>query len=1392
MHFHSRYRIAFLLSLFLIGGNSLVAQVQTPRYNTPIGTNVKGYYEYLPQGYETGTETYPLIVCLHGKGALGNGDAATMPSVLSGGVTHIIDIGKFPVSFTVNGTTHKFIVISPQFVAWQAPQDVDAVIKYAIAHYRVNVKRIYLTGLSMGGGGVWDYAGYNSIASNSLAAIVPVCGSSYPEPEKGRVMAAANLPVWATHNTGDDVVYVYKTNGYIDYINQAPAPVPAAKKTLFNVHGHDAWTTTYSPAYKENGLNIYEWMLQYQRGTLTAGSNSPVCPDSVLQLSASVVTGAAYSWTGPNGFTSTLREPVITPVTAGVAGTYTVTLTKGDSTATAITTVAITTPGTFYRDGDQDGYGTASLTIFSCRPPRGYVTRTGDCNDNNKDVYTGAPELCADGLDNNCNGQIDENIIVNRYYRDSDNDGWGNAGVYKDSCAQPLGFVNNNTDCDDGNPALFPGAIEIRDGVDNNCNGKVDDNAMAGVKVNLFGGTNAYAAADWNNWNVTTSLASGTLKYADGSVSTVAATLSSNYGVTDNGTTYGSGMAPAEVLRYSTTSNTTRTLTISGLSAGRTYNLELYATRNANSGYTTLFTIGAVSVSISTYKNLTNKASYTNVVPDASGKVVVSISNASAYSYLAGFMLTENSLPPASPLDAILMDAEKQTEVLLAEVAKGQAADPSMVSPYSLENTNLKMVPASNWTSGFFPGVLWNLYAYTGKSLWRDRAESGTAKLEQEKYDAGSHDIGFKIYTSFGAGYRLTNDPAYRDVIIQSAKTLATRFNATVGCIRSWDWNTSVWQYPVIIDNMMNLELLFAATRFTGDSSYYKIAVSHADATLKNHYRLDHSSYHVVDYDPLTGAVRKRMTFQGYSDASAWARGQAWGLYGFAMCYRESKNGAYLAQAEKIADYLLKHFKTPADKVPYWDFDVPGIPNEPRDASAAAIIASALYELLRFSPANAASYRLAADNILKSLTDHYRSAVGQNKGFILLHSTGSKPSNSEVDQPLVYADYYYLEALLRKRDVTVEMGSPVNLFPAANAGPDQAITLPVSSVTAKGSGTDADGTIASYSWCKISGPDQFTISSPAAATPVISNLSVGTYAFRLTVTDNSGAIASDDMVVVVKSAVVTTTTKSIKVNLFGGTNPYNNAEWNNWNVKKTLQSGTLKYANGSVSTINTSITKSTIADNGSTYGGTMAPPEVLRHTSQASVGRTLTISGLSTALTYSLELYASRAGTGNSTVFTVNGSGVTINTDNNKSTKATFSGLKANASGQLVISITNLNTYNYLNGFILTETAGTTAATALTGATDTMGEVSGLRELQVQAYPNPSRHYFTLQIRSSSKGTVQLRLIDAIGRLVEVRQGITSNATLTIGHSYRPGVFYAELVQDGKRVILKLVKGSRN
>ncbi|MFK5971810.1 MAG: glycoside hydrolase family 88 protein [Flavobacteriaceae bacterium] len=320
---------------------------------------------------------------------------------------------------------------------------------------------------------------------------------------------------------------------------------------------------------------------------------------------------------------------------------------------------------------------------------------------------------------------------------------------------------------------------------------------------------------------------------------------------------------------------------------------------------------------------------------------------------------------------------------------------------------------SKDWTSGFFPGSLWLLYQLTENKEYMEKAIEWTAFMEKEKYNDKSHDTGFMIYCSFGSGLKAIEKKEYQSVIIEAARSLSKRFNNNVGSILSWDFGKDLWQFPVIIDNMMNLELLFEATKISGDSMYHQLAVQHANTTLKNHFRVDNSTHHVVDYDTLHGTVRNKMTHQGFNDESSWARGQAWAIYGFTMTYRYTKDSLYLAQAEATAAYYLEHKNLPEDGIPYWDFKDPDIPNAPRDVSASAIVASAFFELYAYTENK--KYVVYSQKVLKSLKSEKYILENIEAPFILDSSTGNWPANDEIDGPIVYGDYYFLEAMLREK-----------------------------------------------------------------------------------------------------------------------------------------------------------------------------------------------------------------------------------------------------------------------------------------------------------------------------------------------------------------------------------------
>jgi rhamnogalacturonyl hydrolase YesR len=347
-----------------------------------------------------------------------------------------------------------------------------------------------------------------------------------------------------------------------------------------------------------------------------------------------------------------------------------------------------------------------------------------------------------------------------------------------------------------------------------------------------------------------------------------------------------------------------------------------------------------------------------------------------------------------------------------------------VLNPKTIINGKIRYIAPQEWTSGFFPGSMWYLFELTGDPKWRELGIKYTEALDTVKHLTWHHDVGFMIGCSYGNGLRLSGNIDYKDVIVHAARSLSTRFRPVAGIIQSWNvdrgWQSERgWECPVIIDNMMNLELLFDATKYTGDSSFYHIAVTHADNTIKHQFRPDYGTWHVIDFSLTDGSVRNKHTAQGYAHESTWARGQAWAIYGYVVTYRETGDQKYLEQAEKAFDFVANHPNLPEDGIPYWDFNAPGIPDALRDASSAAIMASALYELSKYSKPE--YYKKWADKMMTSLASPaYRANLGENGNFILKHSVGSIPHNAEVDVPLNYADYYFLEALKRKRDLEME------------------------------------------------------------------------------------------------------------------------------------------------------------------------------------------------------------------------------------------------------------------------------------------------------------------------------------------------------------------------------------
>ena len=379
--------------------------------------------------------------------------------------------------------------------------------------------------------------------------------------------------------------------------------------------------------------------------------------------------------------------------------------------------------------------------------------------------------------------------------------------------------------------------------------------------------------------------------------------------------------------------------------------------------------------------------------------------------FAAGLLVAAACARPASLADEALDYCVKKVACVQERLGADYGESPRNIAPGDCR-WNLTPVCQENWTMGFWPGILWYAYEASGDAALETAARGYTEALDfiarQPAYD---HDIGFIMFPSFGNGFRLTGDPAYKEAVLATAERLAALFNPAVGTILSWPREVpNFGGHNTIMDNMLNLETLLWAAENGGDPAWKDIAITHADTTMRYNFRPDGTSYHVAVYDAETGAHQYSCTHQGYADDSMWARGQAWGIYGYTMVYRFTREPRFLEFAQKIADVYLA--RLPEDKVPYWDFCDPEIPNASKDASAAAVVASALLELSTYTDGK---YRADAEAMLRSLYENYRAPEGCDS--FLLHSTGHHPAGKEIDYSIVYADYYFIEALLRLKNL---------------------------------------------------------------------------------------------------------------------------------------------------------------------------------------------------------------------------------------------------------------------------------------------------------------------------------------------------------------------------------------
>jgi hypothetical protein len=1526
MKFFYRTRVLLLSLLFVSAGSvsKSFSQTFTARFDS-ITVNSRAFYEYLPIGYNPAdSTTYPTIITLHGQGDLGVGNPTTLPLLLRSGIPNTISIGQFPATFTVNGQTSSFIVISPQFIYFPTPLDVDNVINYAIRHYRVDTRRIYVTGLSLGGGATWEYAGNQPAYANKIAAIVPVCGYSTPDNGRARIIAGANLPVWATHNDQDPAVPVTNTTTYVAEINAPPTPNPPAIETIFHNNIHDAWTATYTPTFKMNNLNIYQWMLQYSRPNAMKGGGGPIANA---------------------GTTQTITLPASTVFLNGAGTDVTGTITNYEWTQIGGTAATINSP--MSSQTEISGMTTAGTRVFQLK-----VT------DNKGASATNSVSVIVNGVGGNqlpvVNAGVAENVnqpasTTTLFGTSFDPDGtivsntWTNlSGPVTPVIVTPASDTTNITGL------TATGVYTFRlTSVDNNGGTSSADVVVTVVpatgtarviNVNIYGSA-TYANSAWNNWNTVSSLKSGPLKYSDGIVSNISSALSAQTSYADNGANYPVTMCPQVVGRDASYSTSARADTLKGLDNSKLYDIQLYASRG-NIGQTTRFTVNGTNVDIATSNNFTNIATFPNIAPK-SGIIIIGLTPLATYNYLNGFTITEKTVinanqPPTANAGANQSIVSPASTVTLT--GSGSDADGTVTS-YAWAQTGgtagIAAVISSPGTASTGITGLTGVGTYIFQLTVTDnQGATGAATVtitvngvnQPPKANAGANQsiatpISSVTLTGSGAdvdgtiaayAWVQTGGPAAMISTPANASTTVTGLTAagvysfqltvtdnsgatgvagmtvtlanniippgitsnkpqtisgstvsltstpsTLGfAIKSTQWS----KFSVPGQGMMRLTVVGSSTSAgTGasvpDSAYVNMlsAYYRSQGIIDTIYNLAVGGTWVGDIDITTalnyGApvllvnypsnnfnasnrAQSIAKFQEIKD-SCDRRGvqfyttgtQPRGVSNYDSADRANlvilNDSLRIRFGDRFIDFLTPVLNTTDNSIKqeYSHGDDIHVNNAGHAAFFQLVRAANIFQHVFSSPSvisapNAASVSvtglgqgvnqfqvsiidgrgLAANAVAKvtvstvvnqpptanagsaqvislpattaTLTGAGTDADGTIAGFAWVQTGGTAGVAATIVSPglaktningMTAAGTYIFQLTVTDNQgatgmsmVTITVNpAPANQPPVANAGSPQTITLPATTATLGGSGTDADGTIAGYAWTQVGGTSGVTatIDTPTLASTMVSGLTTaGTYVFHLTVTDNQGATDTSDVTITVNNATATTT-RVINVNMYG-TASYNNAAWNNWNVVSSLTSPVFKYSDGTASTINSVLSAQTsYSDNGPNYAVTMCPQVVGRDASYSTSLRRDTLKGLDNGKLYDIQLYASRSHAGQTTRFTVQGVNVDILTDGNFTNIASFTNVVP-SNGMIVITLTPLATYDYLNGFTVIEKTAvqTTGGQNITGtilAAPLTTTDPGDQPLEVN--PNPVNGQFVLQVNSPAMGKMKVQVINMSG-----------------------------------------------
>ncbi|MBC7867499.1 MAG: T9SS type A sorting domain-containing protein [Gloeobacteraceae cyanobacterium ES-bin-316] len=1436
---HKKILLWVILSLFT---GILFCQTQTPRYFSQAITNSnsKGFYQYLPADYSTSGKNYPLIVWIHGAGQTGQGNTTDLPKVLLFGLPNVISRGIFPSSFAVGDSNYSFIVVSPQFMSWPSGGNVTGILNYVVNNYRVDPDRIYLMGMSAGGGAVWENASSSVTNSNRLAAIIPFCGTLTPTQTLANRIAASNLPVWALHNTNDGTVPVSNSRNWKTFINNyIPTPNPLVTLTEFPivsgdpVIAHDCWTNTTVPTYRVNGKNLYEWLLGFKKRTVTlnippvafAGDDAAVIVPDNLSLSGAGSsdpdgTIVSYRWrkiSGPAAYSftdSTIVNPVVRNLTTGV---YSFELTVTDNLN------AVSRDTMFAYVSTLTVSGSERRILIDVGPPAsvGAITPSptnGNIWNNMTDARSGVRVSNAKTTDN-ANTTIGLNVI-NRIDGTSNTAGNGMnggnttpaVGIYPTSATRDFAYAH---------PSATNGRWKIF-GLDADklyiikfWGSKSGETSGRDIEIKRSDEAvwKTYGAASNTNFSNAAFFNVTGKTEIDFDIRTKSASSFGYINVVDISWNV-TGVNQAPISQAGSNINISLPVdsaVLNGCSSSDPENAVLRFKWRKISGPGSAIIVSDTLCNTKIKNLLTGSHTFELMVTDTGGlshkdTVAVSVSVAISFawpvlpppicpqSYHVVILGSSTAVGTgASPLDSSwsnklrLYGLQQNTQNIVTNLALGG------FSTYQVCPTGF--IPGANRP---FPDVTKNITAALALNPdaiiinlpSNDAAAAFTIQETQDNLNrivAAADLQGVPVWVTTSQprnglpASQVNSLFLLRDWVNQRFGNKAidfwTDFANTDGTV-----NTVYSAGDGVHLNNYGHHIAFS--RVLNEKIWDSICLRRI--SLPNMFPVANAGIDVILQSPADSIL---LNASGSYDTDGVITGYKWKqIEGNPAILVNDSIASLRVRSLSVGNYLFELTVTD-DSLAVDKDTVAVLVNAQPIAIASSDISITL-------PVNSATVSgLASSDADGTILNFSWRKISGPAGSAIL-SAGAAQTNISFTT----AGAYLFELTVTdnkggigKDSVLITVNPDPNVPPVANAGADRLIQLPVNRVTLDGSlSNDANGTISTYQWIYVSGPAGSQLLTPARDTCSVTFINAGIYIFRLSVTDNGGLTASDDVQVNVQAAPATS--KFIKVNVASSTVSYNNTQWNNWIPVGNVNSSTFKYSDGTQSSVFVNLLQGgNIYDNGVNYAttSTACPFEVLRINSHHTITRTLTVSGLSPLKQYNFEFYGSRAFTsGSKSIYRTGSIADTINTDFNINDFAKLNNITPDNTGKIVFTLALNGLYHYMAGFTIIEPTAPASVASFSQASISVLDPEP-DELQFLYYPNPFKDGITLKIIDQKPGIHYLTLTDMTGKIIWRKNatsitGITQEFIQT--KALQNGIYFLQVVTNKKRSVYKLVK----